>query len=307
MDRRFDYTVSPADAAKTPAEYLHGRGFSRKILTHLKKQTDAVLVNGAPVRAGARLATGDAVSVLLKEIPDPEKIQAVPLSFPVVYEDEDLLVVNKPWDMPVHPSANNYENTLANAAAWYFRREKSPFVYRCINRLDRDTTGLLILAKNLLSCSILSKMGAARQIHRDYLAIAAGEVPLAGMIDAPIGRREGSVLERTVSITSGEPAVTEFRRLTYADGFSLVLLSPQTGRTHQLRVHMKHIGHPLPGDFLYNPDFSKIKRQALHSCHLKFTHPINGQPMEFTAPIPEDFRAFACADERTTQCLDLEH
>ncbi len=161
---------------------------------------------------------------------------------------------------------------------------------RCMNRLDKDTTGLLILAKNMYSASLLSTMIKNREVHREYLAIATGFVPYQGIIDKPIGRVDGSTIEREVNLITGDPARTHFKRLAYKNGYSLVSLKLETGRTHQIRVHMKSIGHPLPGDFLYNPDYSIIQRQALHSYRLSFAHPITKEPLVFTAPLPEDMR-----------------
>ena len=206
----------------------------------------------------------------------------------ILYEDEDILVINKPADMPVHPSAGNYENTLANGIAWYFAEKGEDFVYRCINRLDRDTTGALILAKNPLSAAILSVQMRNRQICRTYLALVDGVLPESGNVDAPIARMDGSVITREVNFQNGESAVTHYECLAVGKDYSLAELHLETGRTHQIRVHMNYIGHPLPGDFLYNPDYSHISRQALHSHHLRFRHPITGEEMHFTAPVPED-------------------
>jgi 23S rRNA pseudouridine1911/1915/1917 synthase len=207
----------------------------------------------------------------------------------ILYEDEDILVINKPADMPVHPSAGNYENTLANGIAWYFYEKGEDFVYRCINRLDRDTTGALILAKNPLSAAILSVQMRNRQICRTYLALVDGVLPESGNVDAPIARMDGSVITREVNFQNGESAVTHYERLAVGKDYSLAELHLETGRTHQIRVHMKYIGHPLPGDFLYNPDYRWIKRQPLHSYQLEFTHPVTKKAMLFTAPVPADF------------------
>lgn len=294
MTRTLSYLISEADSGKRLADFLRSKGYSRRILTCLKHTENGICVNGTRTYGCHILQKNDLLTVILTEETPSENIVPVRLPFPVVYEDEDLMIVNKPADMPIHPSVNNYENTLANAAAWYFANRGEPFVYRCINRLDRDTTGLLILAKNILSGALLSKMSAERLIHRQYLAIAQGCVPPKGIIDAPIARKAGSAIERCVDFAAGERAVTHYRRCCFDGGYSLVLLQLETGRTHQIRVHMKHIGHPLPGDYLYNPDFTHIKRQALHSCRLAFTHPISGKPMEFTAPVPQDFKKFAC-------------
>ena len=294
MTRQLTYHISEKDAGMKLEVFLKQHGFSRHILTHLKRTENGICVNGIWAYTSHILRASDILTILLVEEASSEQIVPINLPFPIVYEDEDLMVINKPADMPIHPSINNYENTLANAAAWYFQQKNEAFVYRCINRLDRDTTGLLILAKHMLSGAILSRMSAAREIHREYLAIAEGCVPACGIIDAPIARKEDSAIERCIDFEQGERAVTHFSRISYAEGYSLVSLKLETGRTHQIRVHMKHLGHSLPGDYLYNPDFSKIKRQALHSYRLKFSHPISGKPMEFTAPVPNDFRTFAC-------------
>ena len=219
-----------------------------------------------------------------------EHIVPVPLPFPIVYEDEDLLVINKPSGMPIHPSQGNYENTLANAAAYYFASQNIPFTYRCINRLDRDTTGLLIIAKHMYSASLLSNMVARREIHREYLAAATGLVEESGMIEAPIGRANGSTMS-AVSISRTVIMLHPFSPACLSNGYSLVSLKLETGRTHQIRVHMKYIGHPLPGDFLYHPEDHCIDRQALHSYRLSFIHPITKQSLTFTAPLPEDMQA----------------
>ena len=237
------------------------------------------------------LQSGDLLTISIVEETSSEHIVPVPLPFPIVYEDEDLLVINKPSGMPIHPSQGNYENTLANAAAYYFASQNIPFTYRCINRLDRDTTGLLIIAKHMYSASLLSNMVARREIHREYLAAATGLVEESGMIEAPIGRANGSTIERCVDFAHGDYACTHFHRLAYQNGYSLVSLKLETGRTHQIRVHMKYIGHPLPGDFLYHPEDHCIDRQALHSYRLSFIHPITKQSLTFTAPLPEDMQA----------------
>ena len=218
----------------------------------------------------------------------------MPLPLDILYEDEDILVLNKPADMPVHPSAGNYENTLANSVAWYYKQQGKAFVYRCINRLDRDTTGVLVLAKNPLSGALLSAQMKQRQIRRTYLALTDGIPPERGTISAPVARMDASVITREVDFERGEAAVTHYERLAVSNGYALVELHLDTGRTHQIRVHMKYIGCPLPGDFLYHPVFDRIGRQALHSFQLEFAHPITGEPMCFLAPVPEDFRrAFA--------------
>ena len=189
----------------------------------------------------------------------------VPLHLDILYEDEDILVLNKPADMPVHPSAGNYENTLANGVAWYYQQQGEAFVYRCINRLDRDTTGVLVLAKNPLSGALLSAQMKQRQIRRTYLALTDGIPPERGTISAPVARMDASVITREVNFERGETAVTHYERLAVSNGYALVELHLDTGRTHQIRVHMKYIAVHCLGIFWYHPVLTGFGRQALHS------------------------------------------
>lgn len=288
MRRTFTYEIKKEQGSVRTGDYLRKKGYSRKILIHLKKTEGGILKNGTPAFSSTVLEPGDILRITLLEEEGSQKICPVAMDLDLIYEDEDILIVNKPFDMPIHPSINNHENTLANGVAAYYESRGIPFVYRCINRLDRDTTGLLIIAKNMLSASILADMLKNREIHREYLAIASGEVPPEGVIDAPIGRKEGSVIERCVDFEKGERAVTHFRRVAYKNGYSLVSLKLETGRTHQIRVHMKYLGNPLIGDFLYHPDYRLMNHQALHSYRLSFPHPVTGQLMEFTAEPPWD-------------------
>lgn len=289
MNRILIYRISEKDSPCTVESFLKARGYSRQIIIQLKKNSDSIKANGRWAYIKTMLHTGDELMIFLEEPQSSERILPVPLPLSVVYEDEDILVVDKPADMPVHPSINNYDNTLANAVAYYYQSDKEPFVFRCINRLDRDTTGLLIVAKNALSASILSAQMKERQIHRTYLALCDGTLPSSqGTIDAPIARREGSAIERCVNFENGERAVTHYRVLETCSQVTLAELRLETGRTHQIRVHMQYLGAPLMGDYLYHPDFTRISRVALHSSALEFIHPITGKPMRFHVPLPED-------------------
>lgn len=249
----------------------------------------SILVNGVHYYMRQELSIGDHLQVRICETQNSEKIPPTKLPLDIIYEDEDLLVLNKPAGMPIHPSLNNYTNSMANALAYYFQSQGKPFIFRCCNRLDRDTSGLTIVSKHLVSGSILSDMTKYREVHREYLAIARGSVtPSEGTIQAPLGRKEGTIIERTVDWEHGEDAVTHYKVVKEANGHSLVSLRLETGRTHQIRIHMKYLGYPLIGDYLYNPDMEYMTRQALHSHHMEFTHPITGEHMSFTAPLPED-------------------
>lgn len=293
MERIITYTISTGESGENVLGFLRKKGFSKHILTTMKRAEQAILLNGQPAFGRTVLREGDVLRILVpEETGDGAELSIIPVPLPldILYEDEDILVLNKPADMPVHPSAGNYENTLANGVAWYYKQQGKAFVYRCINRLDRDTTGVLVLAKNPLSGALLSAQMKQRQIRRTYLALTDGILPERGTISAPVARMDASVITREVNFERGEAAVTHFERLAVSNGYALVELHLDTGRTHQIRVHMKYIGCPLPGDFLYHPVFDRIGRQALHSFQLEFAHPITGEPMCFLAPVPEDFR-----------------
>ena len=291
MERIFEYQITAAEEGRKIGDFLREKGYSRHLLRQLKETEDGLLRNAQPTFTTVALKAGDRIRVrLLEKAEGSEAIMPAPLPFEIVYEDEDLLVVNKPANMPIHPSFQNHGNTLADALTWHYQQHGEDFVYRCINRLDRDTTGLLIVAKHLLSASILSDMVGKREIHREYLAIVKGIPPENGTISAPISRKKGSAILREVNFETGEPAVTHFARLEIRNALSLVSLKLETGRTHQIRVHMGYIGCPLIGDYLYYPECSRISRQALHSHRLSFLHPITGKALSFTAPLPEDMK-----------------
>lgn len=292
MKKIITYTITHSDSNQTIEHFLRTNGYSRHLIVHLRKTPGGICIGEAPAYTTHRLATGELLTISIEEEISSPGITATVMDLDIIYEDEDILIINKQANVPIHPSQGNYDNTLANGITAYYEQKGEPFVYRVINRLDRDTTGLLIIAKHMLSACILSAMVRERKIHREYLAAASGLVPEEGTITAPIARSEGSTIERCVDEARGEYACTHYRRLSYHEGTdcSLVALRLETGRTHQIRVHMRHMGHPLPGDFLYNPDFRLISRQALHSFRLAFSHPLTGEAMEFQAPLPEDIR-----------------
>ena len=280
MTRDLEYNITAQDNGVTISDYLKKQGFSHAVTVQLKKIPESILLNGKWEYMSTRLNDGDCLFIHFEETDGSKNIVAADLPLSICYEDEDILVVNKPADMPIHPSMNHYYQT-----------QGIPYTFRCVNRLDRDTTGLTILAKHLISSAILNSEVSVRGISREYLAIVKGFTEDEGTVNAPIGRKEGSTIERQIDVLHGETAITHYKRLAYQDGLSLISLKLETGRTHQIRVHMKSIGHPLIGDFLYNPDFTKINRQALHSYRLRFTHPVTKKPLVFTAPLPEDMQA----------------
>ncbi|MBR4027273.1 MAG: RluA family pseudouridine synthase [Lachnospiraceae bacterium] len=296
MKRTISYTIPNDFHNKTIEQYLKAQEYPHQTIVQLKKTSEGILRNGVWAYVTEKLESGDILTIHLIEeqkAPSSNHIQAIPVDFCIVYEDEDILVIDKPANMPIHPSMNHHEGTLANGLMYYFQEKKEDFTFRCINRLDRDTTGLTIVAKHMLSAGILSRQVANREIHRTYQAICSGKVPESGTIDKAIARTDNSTIERCVNEEIGEYAITHYKRLAYSEkkNLSLVELKLETGRTHQIRVHMKYIGYPIIGDFLYNPDYRFISRQALHSANLTFTHPITKKLMHFEAPLHFDMQA----------------
>ena len=288
MNRIFHYQITENEQGTTVLDFLRKKGFSRHILSSMKADKEALTRNGQRIGGREQLLAGDHFRVRLLETVDSDGIVPVSMPLSILYEDEDILVINKPADMPVHPSIGNYTNTLANGVAAYLdaKDEHSPF--RCINRLDRDTSGALILAKNAFSAAVLSTQMRNRQIRRTYLAVVEGITPPNGTISAPISRVDDSVIERHVDFLRGEPAVTHYERLEVKNEHSLLEIHLETGRTHQIRVHMGYIGHPLPADYLYHPVYDCFKRQPLHSLQLEFRHPVTDKPMCLLAPVSEN-------------------
>ncbi len=290
MIRRLRYEVEPGFAGYTIQKYLKMKGYSHGCIVYLKKTEEGIKKNGVWAYTKDKLAAGDVLETVFVEEEASENIVAVDMPLDIIYEDEDILVLNKPADTPIHPSQGNYDNSLANGVVNYYAKQDVNFVFRCINRLDRDTTGLVVIAKNMLSGAVLNQAMVNREIHRTYLAVVKGELPENGTIDFPITRKDGSTVERCVDFECGEHAVTHFELVEKNEKYSLAKVWLETGRTHQIRVHMNAIGHPLPGDFLYHDDFTDIGRQALHSWRLEFMHPVTGVQMKFEQPLPEDMR-----------------
>lgn len=292
MERNLEYIITNEFHNKTIEQFLKAQKFPHQAIVQLKKTEEGILLNDVWAYVNQKLADGDILKLHLVEEESTSSIEALYVPLDIVYEDEDLLVINKPANMPVHPSMNHHEGTLANGLMYYFKEKGELFTFRAVNRLDRDTSGLTLVAKHLLSGGILSRQISTKSVRRSYQAICQGKLPESGTIDAPIARAAESTIERCVDFENGEHAVTHFRRLAYdtEKNVSLAELHLETGRTHQIRVHLKHIGHPIIGDFLYNPDYTFCHRQALHSATLTFTHPITKKEMHFTSPLPEDLK-----------------
>lgn len=292
MSRNIHYKIEARHHGKAIGTFLKEKEYSRGVIIELKKTQTGIMKNGIWAGVNEVLNEGDLLEIALVENVASENIVPRDWALDILYEDEDLLVINKPYDMPIHPSVNNYDNTLANGVMYYFKQQDANHVFRCINRLDRDTTGVTLVAKNLLSASILAKRMEERQLGRTYVAFAEGQVEEEGIIDLPIGREEGSIIKRQIDLREGKEAITHYRRLgTFKVGeqdVSVVALRLETGRTHQIRVHMAAIGHPLLGDFLYNESNHMLSRQALHGAVCHFHHPITGDYHMIMAPLHKD-------------------
>jgi len=289
VHRYLTYTVPESDAGLTVESILRGRlhlstGLSRR----LKRIERAVLLNDAPCYSNNRVAAGDVVSADILAGEDAlTQIAPVKGDLRVVYEDEDLLVIDKPAGLLVHSAPGKREDTsLANLIAYHLGGD-CPF--HAVNRLDKSTSGLMTVAKSGYIHERLSDALHTDAFCRTYLAVCVGQTPAGGEIDAPIARCDDSVIKRCIS-PNGAPSLTRYETISRTDRYSLVRLSPMTGRTHQLRLHMSHLGFPLVGDFLYGEETTAISRAALHSAEMRFTHPVTGLVLSFTSPLPDDMR-----------------
>ncbi len=298
MNRTLTYTIPTEYDGFQIDKFLKAQGYSSANITAIKKMPNNIVIDGEWVHMNRKLASGEVLTVNISEEESSEKIPAIEMPLDIVYEDEDIIVINKPAGLPIHPSLNHYEDSLANGLAYYYESQGKPFIFRCANRLDKNTSGLTVIAKHLVSGNILSTMVKSREFHREYYAIVRGTLDeQEGTIDAPIGRVDDSIITRQVDFENGERAVTHYKIIDEKNGHSLISIHLETGRTHQIRVHFKYIGHPLIGDHLYNPDFEYMQRQALHSHKVSFIHPITKKVMEFVAPLPNDMSSIFSSSE----------
>lgn len=286
----FTYLLQPGDEDWKLATLLRREfGFSGHLMYKFKEQ-DRILLNGNPVPGYTKGQPGDRLEVLLPQESsyfEPEDIPIHP-----VYEDEDLLILNKQPGVTVHPTNGHKEHTLANGLMQYMADTRQTFKIRFINRLDMDTSGLLMVAKNAHAQNALNQQMRADETEKRYQAVVAGIVEEdAFTINLPIGRPPDSIRRAVLPVTeNGYPSITHVKVLErYPSGYTLVELRLETGRTHQIRVHMSHIGHPLLGDWLYDGPMDLFpSRQALHAYYLAFRHPVTGVRTEVRAPLPED-------------------
>ncbi len=257
---------------------------SAGLVKQLKETERGICLSGESVRVNRLVQAGECLVLTVTETDSPN-ISPVPMPLSILYEDEDVLAVNKPGGMPTHPSQNHHTDTLANGVMAYF--QERAFTFRAITRLDKDTSGAVLIAKHTLSAYRLSDAMQKNLIQKEYLALVNGiPEPENGVISLPIGRREGSVILRCVS-PEGKPAVTEYETVKAGEGTALVRLRPITGRTHQIRVHLSHRGNPIVGDDLYGAPQTE-ERVHLHCRRLTFPHPETKELITVTAPLPRD-------------------
>ncbi|MGI5962141.1 MAG: RluA family pseudouridine synthase [Lawsonibacter sp.] len=294
--RRLELPIGVAEAGiKVDTLLKKQLGLSGTLVRRVKWLEDGILLDGVRVNTRACPQIGQVLSVRLS---DPERhsgILPVPGPLDIVYEDPDLLLLNKAPGVPVHPGPGHFSDTLGNFLLDYYDKTGVEGDFHPIHRLDRGTSGLLLVAKHPHAQEILKRQLHTPMFRREYLALCQGiPSPLSGVVDVPLGPREGSLVEQMVR-PDGKPARTHYRVLDAGTDSALLHLILDTGRTHQIRVHMAHLGHPLLGDFLYGKeDPSCISRPALHSWRLSFQHPITGQPQSFIAPLPQDMRRLFC-------------
>ena len=267
---------------------------SDRLLLRLKKN-NKILVNGNVANINSALSFNDLVEVLLDFEEDNSNIIPVKMDLNILYEDDALVIIDKPAGIPVHPSMDHFTDSLSNGIRYYFDSINLKKKIRPVNRLDKNTSGIVIFAKNEYIQECLVRQMKAGMFKKKYIAICEGKFEREeAIINAPIGRKENSIIERCVS-PDGETSITEYKVLKYNEtsNYSIVKCNLKTGRTHQIRVHMSYIGHPILGDTLYGNSSNLIQRQALHSYKVEFIHPISREEVTFSAELPSDMQFLA--------------
>lgn len=275
--RTIDFEIKAADSGKKINDFLRGFGVSGTLLKKLKRTENGILKNGNPARAIDSISEGDRLTINIENSGTPPAVSETKAD--ILYQDDDVICVNKPANMPVHESRNHRGDTLSNAVSGLCTG-----AFRAVYRLDRDTSGIVLIAKNELAAAKL-----AGKVKKDYYAVACGIIEGSGVIDAPIKREQESIIKRCVA-PDGEKAVTHYKAIKHNEKYTLLKLSLETGRTHQIRVHLAYIGFPLAGDDLYGGAADDIKRQALHCRDIYFTHPVTGENIHIISEFPEDFK-----------------
>lgn len=254
------------------------------------KNAKQIFLNGKNVYVTASLNVGDSVLIDLFFEEDNSNIVAKEMKLNIIYEDEACLIIDKPPGIAVHPSANHFEDTISNGVRYYFDKIELKRKIRPVNRLDKDTSGIVVFAKSEYVQECLVKQMEAKTFEKEYIAILDGVLhDNIGKIDAPISRKDGSIMERQISVT-GDKAITHFKVLKIFSNYTLINFKLETGRTHQIRVHCKYIGCPILGDTLYGRQTQLIDRQALHACKVSFIHPITKEKVTYNSSVPMDMQ-----------------
>ena len=260
---------------------------SDRLITKLKK-ANQIYLNGLPTYTKKSVTVGDKVSVLIDFEEDNSNIVASNIPLNIIYEDDYLLVINKSANIAIHPSVLHFDNSLSNGVKFYFDKLGLKKKIRIVNRLDRNTSGIVVFAKNEYIQECLIKQMKTKELKKEYLAIVEGILESkSDTLNFPIARKEGSIIERTVS-SDGDSAITHYEVVKEFNNLSLVHIILGTGRTHQIRVHFSYIGHPILGDTLYGSPSELINRQALHSYKLTFIHPVTKKVLSLEVPLPND-------------------
>ena len=283
----FEYTIESTNFLNVKDVLKNYFGISSRLLLKLKKN-NSVYLNNSICNLNDLVSVGDTVSFCLNYEEDNSNIVATNIPLNIVYEDECLLIINKPPNIAIHPSMLHYDNSLSNGVKYYFNLIGLHKKIRPVNRLDRNTSGLVIFAKNEYVQEFLIKEMQIKTFSKEYLAILEGTLDKKqGTINAPIARKKDSIIERCVD-NSGDNSITHYKVLKEFDNFSLVNFKLETGRTHQIRVHSSYIGHPILGDDLYGNKSNLINRQALHSYKISFIHPKTRRKMHFEIDMTQD-------------------
>ncbi|CDE82442.1 MAG: RluA family pseudouridine synthase [Clostridia bacterium] len=287
------YTIEENN--KTIKQILKERLFiSDRLLTFLKKNSLILYNNDKITNLNILARLNSTVTVDLNFEEDNNNIVPIKMDLKIIYEDEALLIIDKPAGIPVHPSILHYTNSLSNGVKYYFDSINLKKKIRPVNRLDRNTSGIVIFAKNQYIQECLIHQMQTKEFKKTYLAVVEGHLKkLNGTIDAPITRKENSIIERCVA-ENGEKSITHYKVLkqNFEKNYDIVECLLETGRTHQIRVHLSYIGHPLIGDTLYGNNSKYISRQALHAYKVEFIHPITNKLTQFTSDLPKDFVSF---------------
>lgn len=284
------YTVKDLSLCKTVRQVLKNEfNMSNRLITKLKFNK-SILLNNNETYLDKLLIIGDVISCNLDFEEESENIIPTKMDLDILYEDDCFFIINKPYDIPVHPSILHYDNSLSNGVKYYFNSIGLKKKIRPVNRLDKDTTGIVIFAKNEYVQECLVKQMQQGTFYKEYIALLCGNLETeSGKIEVPIARKKNSIIERCID-SNGDYALTYYELIkNYAD-FCLVKFILKTGRTHQIRVHSSYIGHPILGDTLYGNYSNLINRQALHCNELCFIHPITKKELKLKAPIPSDIK-----------------